>query len=125
MEDQILAQKKGSTLLLHVHGDNRNLVEKNIEEISKGNFIITTQSDPIGGTSNFLGFTDGDRAVCLSALMKAKSVTLLGFDFGYKIGKFSKNILSEEKKERKFKKFTIAKSIINWCANTGLKIYLF
>lgn len=124
VEDQILAQKHGSTLLLHVHGDNRNLVNKNIEEISKGNFIITTQTNPIGESSNFLGFTDGDRAVCLSALMKAKSVILLGFDFGYEIGKFSKDILSEEKKERKFKKFTIAKSIINWCAKTGLEINL-
>jgi uncharacterized Rossmann fold enzyme len=121
--DQILAQKQGSTILLHVHGDNTSLVEENIEAISKKKFVITTQSKPVDGTFNFLGFTDGDRAVCLSTLMKAKSVTLIGFDFGEEIGKFSKDIqLSKEKKERKLKKFTVAKSIINWCAKAGLEI---
>ena len=123
VEDQILSQKQGATLLLHVHGDNLNLVNKYIKDISKMNFLITTQSQPVEGTYNFLGFTDGDRAVCLSHLMNAKKVTLLGFDFGDEIGKFSKALmLSEQMKERKIKKFTIARSIINWCAKAGLEI---
>ena len=85
--------------------------------------MITTQSKPVNGTFNFLGFTDGDRAVCLSSLLKASTATLIGFDFGQTIGKFSKeNIFSESMKQRKLKKFTIAKSIINWCAKSGLKI---
>ncbi|NPD88775.1 MAG: DUF115 domain-containing protein [Asgard group archaeon] len=125
VEDQILAQKQDSIILLHVHGDNTNLVDEHIKEISKKNFLITTQSQPVKGTYNFLGFTDGDRAVCLSAIMNAKNVTLLGFDFGQTIGRFSKKTsLSEDMKKRKIKKFTIAKSIINWCARTGLKIIL-
>jgi len=123
IEDQIFAQKQGSTILLHVHGDNANLVDEHIKKISKMNFLITTQSQPVNGTFNFLGFTDGDRAVCLSALMKARNATLIGFDFGQTIGKFSKeDVLSENMKQRKLKKFTIAKSIINWCAKTGIEI---
>ncbi|MHA1953425.1 MAG: 6-hydroxymethylpterin diphosphokinase MptE-like protein [Candidatus Heimdallarchaeaceae archaeon] len=123
VEDQIFAQQQGSTILLHVHGDNKNLVDEYIKEISEMNFMITTQSKPVNGSFNFLGFTDGDRAVCLSALMKARNATLIGFDFGQTIGKFSKtNVLSENMKRRKMKKFTIAKSIINWCTKTGLEI---
>jgi uncharacterized Rossmann fold enzyme len=123
VEDQILAQEENSILLLHVHGDNTELVGKYIETISERNFLITTQSQPVNGTFNFLGFTDGDRALCLSSIMNARSVTLLGFDFGEEIGEFSKaKSLSKNMKERKMKKFTIAKSIINWCASTGLEI---
>jgi uncharacterized Rossmann fold enzyme len=123
VKDQIFSQKQGSIIFLHVHSDNIDLVNENIKQISKMTFIITTQSKPVQGTFNFLGFTDGDRAVCLSTLMNAKKATLLGFDFGEKVGRFSKkDVISEEKKQRKMKKFDIAKSIINWCANAGLEI---
>jgi len=123
VNDQILAQRKGSILLLHVHGDNTDLVNQYIKEISKKKFMITTQSQPVEGTFNFLGFTDGDRALCLASIMNAKSITLLGFDFGEKIGEFSKEkSLTESMKERKMKKFAIAKSIINWSESSGLEI---
>jgi uncharacterized Rossmann fold enzyme len=125
LKDQFEAQKAGSILLIHVHSDNLSTIKENIDNISKNNFIFTTQTEPLPGSYNFYGFTDGDRAVCMSSLMKVKKIFLSGFDFGPVIGKYSKQYqLNEEMKERKMKKFQIAKSIINWCANTGQKIFI-
>lgn len=123
LSDQFKAQKTGSILLIHVHGDNISTIKDNINNIRKNNFILTTQIEPLPGSYNFYGFTDGDRAVCMSTLMKVKEIILFGFDFGPVIGKYSKQYpLNEEMKRRKMKKFLIAKSIINWCANTEQKI---
>lgn len=123
LSDQFEAQQAGSILLIHVHGDNISTIKDNINNIKRNNFIITTQTKPLSGSYNFYGFTDGDRAVCMSTLMKAKEIILSGFDFGPVIGKYSKKYqLNEEMKKRKMKKFLIAKSVINWCANTGQKI---
>ena len=126
IEDQIQAAKQGSILLIHVHGDNLETVLNYLPQMEDGNFVITTQTTPLSGSSNFLGFTDGDRAVCFLKSMLAKEIHLLGFDFGHEIGAYSKQIPLEEKfKERKMKKFDIAKSVINWCAYNDQKIILF
>ncbi len=123
LNDQFEAQQAGSILLIHVHGDNISTIKDTINNIKRNNFILTTQTKPLAGSYNFYGFTDGDRAVCMSTLMKAKEIILSGFDFGPVIGKYSKQYqLNEEMKKRKMKKFLIAKSIINWCANTEQKI---
>ena len=124
--DQLEAQKKGSVILLHIHGDNYKKIEPFFKEISARNFLITTQIHPLPNSFNFFGFTDGDRIVCLSTYMKTAEIVLIGYDFGSEIGKFSKNgSLDERFKERKMKKFVIGKSIINWCSNQGQKISLF
>ncbi len=121
--DQIEAQKRGSLILLHIHGDNYRKIEPFFKEISVGNFLITTQIQPLPNSFNFFGFTDGDRIVCLSTYMKTAEIILIGYDFGSEIGKFSKNGSFDERfKERKMKKFVIGKSIINWCSNQGQKI---
>ncbi len=123
LNDQFEAQNAGSILLIHVHGDNISTIKDNIGNIRGNSFILTTQTKPLPGSYNFYGFTDGDRAVCLSTLMKVEEIILSGFDFGPVIGKYSKQYqLNEEMKKRKMKKFLIAKSIINWCANTEQKI---
>ena len=123
IDDQFEAQQAGSILLVHVHGDNLSTIKNNINNFKRNNLILTTQTNPLLGSYNFFGFTDGDRAVCMSTLMNAKEISLFGFDFGPEIGKYSKQYqLNEEMKQRKMKKFLIAKSIINWCANTGQKI---
>ncbi len=123
--DQLTAQLKGSIPIVHVHGDNLEAVKANITQISKKPFIISTQTTPLPGSFNFFGFTDGDRIICLSTLMSASKIGLIGYDFGTKIGKYSKmSKLNKEAKKRKLKKFTVAKSIINWCSNTGQDIFL-
>ena len=125
IQDQLGAQIKGSIPIVHIHGDNLTAVSQNIDQISKKEFLITTQTIPLPGSYNFYGFTDGDRIVCLSTLMSASKIGLIGFDFGSEIGKYSKsNQLNEDASKRKQKKFTIAKSIINWCSNTGQEIFL-
>ncbi len=123
VEDQLTAQKKGSILLIHVHGDNYHKIQKYFEDISNGRFLLTTQIQPLPGSFNFYGFTDGDRIVCLSTVMSAKEIFLIGYDFGSEIGKYSKDgSIDDELKARKMKKFIIGKSVINWCSNTGQSI---
>ena len=125
LDHQFEAQTSGSILVTHVHGDNLNIILENKERITSSNFIITTQTTPLPGSENFFGFTDGDRAVCMTTPMTDKDISLFGFDFGPTIGKYSKNReLDSSMKQRKIKKFTIAKSIINWCANTGQKFLM-
>ncbi|TFG09637.1 DUF115 domain-containing protein [Candidatus Heimdallarchaeota archaeon] len=123
ISDQLLAQQKGSILLIHVHGDNYPTLKNHTKSILDGKFILTTQTNPLIGSHNFFGFTDGDRIVCLASLMNAKEIKLIGYDFGSSIGKYSKNFdMDKYHKSRKMKKFTIGKSIINWCYNSSQKI---
>ncbi len=118
VEDQIKAQKSGSILIVHIHGDNVDQAKRYLPKITKtGHFLFSTQSEELGGFRNFLGFTDGDRAVCFSANYSIKEVILFGYDFGKEIGKYSKvKTITKEKRTKKFKKFIIAKSVINWCS---------
>ncbi len=125
LEKQFEAQASGSILVVHVHGDNKDIILKNLDNFSSSNFLITTQREPLPGSANFFGFTDGDRAVCLATPMTEKEIRLIGFDFGPEIGKYSKNYkLDNNMKQRKLKKFIIAKSVINWCANTGQRFLM-
>lgn len=122
-EHQLQAQRRGSILLIHIHGDNYMKIESYFSEISSSDFLITTQIQPLENSYNFYGFTDGDRIVCLSTFMKANEIVLIGYDFGTEIGKYSKKQpMNEETMSRKMKKFTVGKSVINWCAKTGQKI---
>ncbi|MHA1551586.1 MAG: 6-hydroxymethylpterin diphosphokinase MptE-like protein [Candidatus Heimdallarchaeaceae archaeon] len=123
IEDQIEAQKRGAIVLVHVHEDNIETVEENIAAFNEGEFVFTTQGTPLQGSNNFLGFTDGDRAICLATYLEAHSIHLIGYDFGESIGKYSKTSkMNQTQLERKMKKFTIAKSIINWCLNKNNSI---
>lgn len=125
VDDQFEAQASGSILVTHVHGDNKNVILGNVDKIVRSNFVITTQTNPLPGSENFFGFTDGDRAVCLATSMTEREISLFGFDFGPVIGKYSKNYeLDSNMKQRKLKKFIIAKSVINWCTNTGQKFLM-
>ena len=126
IEDQISALEQGSILIVHSHGDNLDTLRKYLPEIVSGSYIITTQINPLPGSSNFLGFTDGDRAVCLATMMSAKKIFLLGFDLSSSIGSYSKpSPLDSIQKERKIKKFEIAKSVVNWCVYNGQKIFFY
>ena len=123
IEDQLLAQEQGAILLLHVHGDNYQVILQHMPDISKNKFILTTQTHPFLSSFNFLGFTDGDRAICLVKILGYSKITVLGYDFEEKIGSYSKtHPLTKEQLLRKYRKFTVAKSIINWCKNNGMNI---
>ena len=102
VSDQIKANKKGSIVLIHAHGDNIKRIQKYIDKF-KGKIIGTTQIDPskFKNLYNFGGFTDGDRCVFLADHFNAGKINLLGFDFNKKIGKYSFSENKDIKKKRK------------------------
>jgi len=80
IEAQIEASKKGAVTFIHAHGDNSDLIQRHAHEFI-GPVVLTTQSRPDNIVSNYGGFTDGDRAVCIARYFGAKDILLLGFDF--------------------------------------------
>ncbi|MFQ6136300.1 MAG: 6-hydroxymethylpterin diphosphokinase MptE-like protein [Candidatus Hydrothermarchaeales archaeon] len=118
--DLVYANAKGSTVILHAHGDN---IDKIAEHA--GNFkdlYGTTQTRPFGNLLNFGGFTDGDRAVFIAEHFKPKKIVLYGMDFDAELGRYSFSS-NREKKRKKLKwakilighlKGTTKVSIMDW-----------
>jgi uncharacterized Rossmann fold enzyme len=122
ISDIICAQNLGAIVVIHAHGDNIDKLKKYVPEFSHA--LGSTQAHPRVNVHNFLGFTDGDRAVFLAAGMGANLIALAGMDFGYTVGKYSKRqIASIEVKRKKLK---IGKELLEWLASeTGEKIKLY
>ena len=81
----IQAARRGKTIFLHAHGDNREdwkkLLDISIEASSPPPLVLTHQTpEEIPGMHNPGGFTDGDRAACiaLSLGIPIDRITLLG-----------------------------------------------
>jgi len=88
-EDAILeANRKGAITVVHAHGDNMPELKKLVPKM-EGKVLGTTQVSPTGRVRNFMGFTDGDRAVALAIAFKAEFIVLAGMDFGDKVGEYS------------------------------------
>jgi len=104
VKDQIKSNDKGSIIIIHAHGDNKDKIIRYLPEIKIG----TTQTDPskFKNLYNFGGFTDGDRAVFIADHFNAKKINLIGFNFNGKIGKYSCS-------ENKNKKLKLKK--LKWC----------
>lgn len=99
-ESLVTANKKGSIMIIHAHGDNIEKIRSSISNFR--NVIGTTQGFPLSNIFNFGGFTDGDRGVFLADHFLAKEIILVGMDFDSRIGHFSKrNVLNHEFKRRK------------------------
>lgn len=80
VESQIQASSDGALTFIHAHGDNVDLVRDHAWRF-KGHVILTTQSHPENTVSNYGGFTDGDRAVCIARHFGARRLYLVGFDY--------------------------------------------
>ena len=78
--DIIYANRLGSIIVVHAHGDNIEMIKKVLPELNE-NVICTTQSKPIHNVYNFGGFTDGDRCVFLAEEFGARRIEPIGFDF--------------------------------------------
>ena len=78
--DIIYANRLGSLIVVHAHGDNIGILEKILPALNE-NVICTTQSRPLNNVYNFGGFSDGDRCVFLAKEFGAKGIKLIGFDF--------------------------------------------
>lgn len=120
--DQVEASNKRSIVIIHAHGDNSDKIKKYITEF-KNNIFGTTQTDPssFNNLYNFGGFTDGDRAVFLAHHFNAKKISLIGFDFNGKIGKYSFPINKD--KNKKLKKLDWCKKLIDMLNSDNKKIY--
>ena len=76
---EIFACSRGSIVLIHAHGDNRDKLEKYVPRFRR--FIATTQARPFDRVYNFGGFSDGDRCVFVAKEFEAERIRLAGFDF--------------------------------------------
>lgn len=107
ISDQIKANRDGSIVVIHAHGDNLQQIIMYVPQF-KGPMMGTVQVNPdvYDKIYNFGGFTDGDRAVFLATHFQAKNITLVGFDFNGGIGKYS--FTQKKNKEKKLRK-------LKWC----------
>jgi uncharacterized Rossmann fold enzyme len=120
ISDQVLSNKKRSIVIIHAHSDNINKIDNYVSGFS-GKIIGTTQTDPSKFLNlyNFGGFTDGDRAVCISDHFRAKKIYLTGFDFDEEIGKYS--FMENKNRKLKIKKLKWCKFIINYLKNDNIE----
>lgn len=113
VNDLLSANRKGSIVVLHAHGDNASLIERHAKDFKEP--FGTTQAKPFGNLLNFGGFTDGDRAAYLAEHFSASRITLYGMDFGTEVGRYS----FSEPSERKRKKLRWGKILIEHLAKQG------
>jgi 2-amino-4-hydroxy-6-hydroxymethyldihydropteridine diphosphokinase len=78
---EVTANRRGSLVVVHAHGDNGPAIERWVPEFP-GALVGSWAGPPSPSLINVGGFTDGDRAVCLAEHARARRVTLWGFDFG-------------------------------------------
>ncbi len=119
LDSLISANKLGSILLVHAHGDNIDKILKYTPKIR--NYYGTTQIFPLYNVYNFGGFTDGDRCAFFAEEFHSSEIWLVGMDFTSSIGYFSKKmkaILSLKKK-----KLYIGKRLIEMLARNSNSVF--
>lgn len=115
INDILLANCRGSLMVIHAHGNNKEAILKYAPFFD--NILGTTQSKPHGNLYNFGGFTDGDRAIFLAVALEAENIILAGMDFGDVVTKYSRpNIpgATGPADEIKKKKLVYAEKLTNW-----------
>ncbi|AHF80677.1 6-hydroxymethylpterin diphosphokinase MptE-like protein [Thermococcus paralvinellae] len=119
VEDIKRADRLGAYIVVHAHGDNIEKLKEYVPQLEK--VLGTCQTEPLDIVYNFGGFTDGDRAVFLAEELGAKEITLVGFDFGDIVGKWSKPHLKGHTPiwESKRKKFEFAQKLLEWLKKNG------
>jgi len=128
ISDIVKANKFGSLIVVHAHGDNIDKIKRYVRAFKKNSVVGTCQTKPYGVIRNFGGFTDGDRAVFLSLHFNANKILLAGWSFSGLVGKYSKPEFNKHTiaSEVKRKKLEIAKTLISWIAKENQnKIYVF
>jgi len=80
VDDQLSANRHGSAVFVHAHGDNVDALLRHVPRFVPP-VIGTCQTPPPPGLLNYGGFTDGDRAACICAELGARHILLVGFDF--------------------------------------------
>ncbi len=78
---EVNANRKGSLVVIHAHGDNEPAVGAWVPQFP-GELAGSWAGPPRPTLLDVGGFTDGDRAVCLAEHARARRILLWGFDFG-------------------------------------------
>lgn len=115
LPEMVWANKKGSKLVVHAHGDNLSKLFEFSNEIQA---ISLTTTYPSSMTNCWGGFTDGDRSLMMSLGMGANLVNLIGFNFeeiGEYTGKFS---------PKKLQKLSWARKIVDICKEETGKVQI-
>lgn len=115
IDDLLAANCRNSYMVIHAHGNNKELVRKYTSFFD--NVLGTTQSVPFDHLYDFGGFTDGDRAMFLAVELGAKYLILAGMDFGNVVTKYSRpgnTAKLQAADEIKEKKLEYASELTNW-----------
>jgi len=115
VEDELRAWSLGAWLVVHAHGDNIDQLKSVVPKI-KQRIIGTTQNRPFGRLFNFGGFTDGDRCAFLAHALGARTIYLVGMDFGEIGNHSSKNSI------RKKTKLEICRQLLEWLQKRGANL---
>ena len=116
LPEMVWANKKGSKVVVHAHGDNLSRLFEFSTEIQA---ISLTTTYPSPNTNCWGGFTDGDRALMMSLSFDASSVNLVGFNFE-KIGEYTGKY-----RPKKLQKLSWARKIVEKCEQETGKIQIF
>jgi uncharacterized Rossmann fold enzyme len=127
VEDQLAANEKGATVVVLAHGDNMEALRQWVPKF-EGKLVATSQSAPVKHLLSFGGFTDGDRAVFLADHFGARTITLVGFDFGSDRGRGSPSDYEEEidlndRDKVKMRKLTWANVLIAMLDNPAISFF--
>ena len=117
IEDQIEVNAQGVPVFMHRHGDNQKAIARHVKSFG-GPVVGTCQCEPPEHIFNFGGFTDGDRAACISAELGAKTVHLVGFDFENPCEKRGKS------RDIKKRKLIWARTILDELAKEGIEVVM-
>jgi 2-amino-4-hydroxy-6-hydroxymethyldihydropteridine diphosphokinase len=77
---EVNANRKGSLVVVHAHGDNEPALEEWVPQFP-GALAGSWAGPPRPALLDVGGFTDGDRAACLAEHAGARAILLWGFDF--------------------------------------------
>jgi len=77
---EVAANRRGSIVVIHAHGDNREALEEWVGQFP-GTVVGSWAGPPRPRLLNVGGFTDGDRAAYLADHLGAEKILLWGFDF--------------------------------------------
>ena len=115
LPEMVWANKKGSKMVVHAHGDNLSRIFEFSSEIQA---ISLTTTYPSSTTDCWGGFTDGDRSLMMSLSVGSSLVNLVGFNFqkvGDYTGKFS---------PKKLQKLSWARKIVVQCQEETGKVQI-
>ncbi len=80
VESEVTANRRGSLVVVHAHGDNRPALDTWVPEFP-GELAGSWAGPPRPALLNVGGFTDGDRAAYLAEASGVPEIRLWGFDF--------------------------------------------